>query len=76
MALLDPGDIMYNPNVSGIGVNNQQVLGDAIIQLPKAGAIGSALTTVRTFGAGATGVYNRLHKRMHVDYFYVQVYAS
>jgi hypothetical protein len=65
---------MYNPNT--INGNNQQVLGDAVVMYPKAGLIGSGLMTVRVFGAGATGVYNKLHKRMHTDYFNVIIAAS
>jgi hypothetical protein len=72
--LYDPGDVLYNPNT--LRSDNQQVLGDVIVQAPKAGAIGAVLTTVRVSGAGATGVYNRLHKRMHTDFFYVSVVAS
>lgn len=74
MAIYDPGDVMYHPNV--INGNDKQVLGDAIVMYPKAGLIGSGLRTVRTFGAGATGVYNKYHKRIHTDFFYVTIAAS
>lgn len=69
----DPGDVIFVPN--NLRSDNQQVLGDAIVATPGIG-IGQVLTTVRKFGAGATGVYNKLHKRMHTDYFYVNVIAS
>ena len=74
--LYDPGDCVYHVNATNIGVNNQQVLGDAIVATPGAGNAGQVLTTVRKFGAGATGVYNKYHKRNHVDFFYVDVFAS
>lgn len=74
MSLYDPGDCVYNPNT--LRNDNQQVLGDAIIATPGAGNVGQVLTTVRRFGAGAIAVYNKYHKRNHVDFFYVNVIAS
>lgn len=71
MAIYDPGDCVYNPNT--INGSNRQVLGDAIIQMPLAGTIGAALTTVRKYGAGADGIYAKYHKRNHTDFFTVSV---
>lgn len=64
----DAGDVIYQPDV----LNSRQTLGDAIIQMPMAGAIGKTLTTVRVFGAGAAGVAGKYHKRMHNSSFQVR----
>lgn len=61
----DFGDVIFQPNK----LNQQQTLGDCIVMMPKAGAIGLALTTVRVAGPGGQGVYNKYHKRMHTDSF-------
>ena len=71
MSVYNPGDCVYNPN--SINGNNRQILGDVIVQMPLAGAIGAALTTVRKVGAGADGIYAKYHKRMHTDFITVTV---
>jgi len=73
MASYDPSDVCFNPNVLNFG--NKQILGDAIVYYPGMQS-GLVLQTARTVGPGATGVFNKYHGRMHVDYFNVQVYAS
>lgn len=70
MALYDPGDCVYTPNT--INGSNRQILGDVIIQMPLAGAIGSTLTTVRKFGPGPDGIYNKYRRRNHTDAFPVR----
>jgi hypothetical protein len=71
----DPGDVVFVPNT--LRSDGKQVVGDIVVQMPKAGtAVGATVTNNRSFGADASGLYNKLHKRMHNDFFSVTVVAS
>ncbi len=62
MAIFDPGDCAYSPNV--LHTDSKQYLGDAIINVNAvAGTVGEILNTVQVIGANASGVYNKYHKR-------------
>ncbi len=75
MAIFDPGDCAYSPNV--LHTDSKQYLGNAIINVNAlAGTVGETLGTVLKFGTNASGIYNKYHKRNHTDYFNVLVFAS
>lgn len=58
MAITDPGDVAYQPNV----LNSTQVVGDIIMGTPRGGGV--AITRDRKNAAPASEIWTKYHDRL------------